>query len=155
VGRRLSDGNRLTGEERFVNREIRGRHDHRVGGNPVTFLEQEEVVADDVASRNAALLSVADHQRPGAGQVPQLIEGTLRLVLLVQRDPRDQEDEAEEHQGLVRIAQDDVDRTARDEQEEHRLAQHFTGNRQEAAVSGGRQIVVALDAQPFGGGNLR
>ncbi len=123
VGRGLPDGHRLPGEQGLVHGHVGGREEDGVSRNAVSRLEQEEIIADHLAPRDASLLPVADDEGARTREVPQPVERALRLVLLIHRDAGDQDNEAEEHEGFLRIAEDDVDRPTGDEEDKHRLAE--------------------------------
>src|SRR5262249_17810254 len=57
------------------------------------------------------------------------------------RDPGDEDDESEEDEGLLAIAQDQVDRAAADEEKEHRLGEDAARDVDEAAAFARRKLV--------------
>jgi len=59
--------------------------------------------------RNTSPPPIAHDQGPRARQVPELLQGALGLVLLVERHAGDQDDEPEEHQVVVPLATQSLD----------------------------------------------
>ena len=151
VPRRLANRYGFPRQEGFVHREVRARQEQGVGRDAVSLGEDQQVVPDHLPSRDSPPLPVADDQGPGAGEVAQRLQGALRLPFLVQGDPHHDEDEAEEHQRFLHVSQDEVDRAARDEQEEHRLADDAEGDCENGAPLRRGEFVVPFLPQPPGG----
>jgi hypothetical protein len=142
---------RFAGEERFVDGKIERGEKRRVGGHAVAFLDDEKIAADHLAPRDPLLHTVAYHESARAGEISQRLERAFGLSLLIERDPHHDEDEEEEHERLLQIAEEEIEHAARDEHEEHRLAHDLGRNRKDAPPPCGRDLVEALLAQPAGG----
>ena len=83
----------------------------------------------------------------GAGEVLQGLQRPLRPSVPVESNPQDHEHEATEHQGLLHIAEEKINRPAGEEQKKDRLADHVPTDRKKAPASGRRKL-VADGAQP-------
>jgi hypothetical protein len=57
-------------QQRLIGLQILGHLEHCIGGNAVTFRQQDIVPAHNFASRYSHARTVADHQGAGAGQFP-------------------------------------------------------------------------------------
>ena len=86
----------------------------------------------------------ADHQRARAGKIAQRLQRPLGLALLVQRQSHDDEDEAQQHQRLAGIAQQQVHGSASDQQQKNRFAHHRESDGEQAAGFCGGQLVVSV-----------
>jgi hypothetical protein len=144
VPRRLAHRHRFAGEQGFVGGEAHGLEHPRVRGHPVALGEEDDVVAHDVLAGDAHLLSGPDHQRPGAGQVPQRLQRLLGPVLLGKGDAHDDEHEAQQEERLGGLPEDEVQQAAGQEQQEHGLLEHLEGDVEHGALPGLRQLVEAL-----------
>src|SRR5262249_42885249 len=119
-------------------RQIGTRDNGSIGGDAVAFRQYQEVAAHHCAAGNAPPGSVAYDQRAWASEIAERREGALRLALLIERDPGHQEYEPQQDQRFLQITKDDVDRPARQEEEEHGFAQHIGETRAYAEpIAGG------------------
>ena len=134
----------LAAEQGLVHHEVAAGQEHRVGRHPVPLGQQDQVAFHHLAAGNAHLVAVADNQGPGAGQLAQGGHGLLGLLLLVEGDAHDQQHEAQEHQGLAQVAQEQVDAAGPQEQQQHGLAHHPQGDGPNRAGLGRGQFVVAV-----------
>ncbi len=75
-----------------------------------------------LAPRDAPMHAVANDERPRARQIAQRLQRPLRAPLLDDGDGHDHEHEAEQHQGVGRLAHEEVEGSRGDEHEEHGLA---------------------------------
>ena len=76
----------LAGEERLVHLQVHGLDEDRVRGDAVPLLQDEEIAAHDLATRDAPPRCTADDECARARQVPERGEGSRRLALLHERD---------------------------------------------------------------------
>src|SRR5262249_7684259 len=143
IPRGLAHRRRFPGEERLVRGEGRARDERAIGRHAVALAEEKDVAPDHLAAGDARARAVPDPAGARARQVAERLERPLGLLFLVQRDRGDQDDEAEQHQGLLAIAEDEVDRAAGEEQEEHRLGDDVAPDGDEAAPFARRQLVRA------------
>ena len=125
--------------------------DARVRRNAVAFREDQDVAERYLAPRDALLHTVADHERARARHVPQGFQSPLRLVFLIDRNRHDEGHEAEEHQRLLRVSQDDIDQTAGTEEEEDGIFRDFEGDAEKSGAFGRGKFVVPFAAQARGG----
>ena len=132
----------------FVDREVDAGQYRRIRRYAVPFVQDDDIAANDLASRNAFLLPVPDDKGARARQIAQRIERPLGLALLVQRDAHDHEDEPEQHERFLHVAQKQIDRAAADEEQEHRLAHDARGDGEDAAPLRGRKLVVSVAPEP-------
>ena len=100
--RGLPDRDRFSGKERFVHAQIDGAPEDGVGRHAISFGEDEDVTAGDLAAGYAAADASPDDKSAGAGQVAQGVQSPLRAALLDNRDRHDDEDEPKEHQCVAR-----------------------------------------------------
>ena len=127
VPERLAHGDRLARHERLVDGDVAPLHERGVRRHAVPLGEHDEVVAHELAARDAEARAVAKDEGPRARQVAQRGERALRLPLLEEREHYDEENEAEQHRGFLPMANRRVDGAARDEQQRHRLAHEGEG----------------------------
>ncbi len=147
----LADRHGFAREQRFVGPHAIGRHQQGIGRHAITLAELEQVAAHHVAPGDALRLAVADDQRARAGEVAQRFDGALGLALLVQRERHGDDHEAEQRQALLQVAEDEVERARREQQQEHRLAHRLGRDRQQRAVLPAGQRIGAVLGQALGG----
>jgi hypothetical protein len=135
---------RFAREQRFVEREPGIRDEMRVGRHAIALAEDDKIAARHVGPGDAPRLSVAHDESARAGQVAQRLERALGLPFLQHRDRHDDQDRRGEHQGLVKVAEREVQPCRREEQEKHRLAHHFHGDGSRAAALARRESVRPL-----------
>jgi hypothetical protein len=147
---RLFDGKRLAGEQRLVDHQ-RGRVEKaRVGGHPIALAEQDDVAPHHLGAGDAEPFAVAHDESPGAREVPESLQRALRPVLLGDGDRQDHEDRGGQDERLPDVAQHHIHRRRRQQQDEHRLAEHVEHERG-AAARCRWQRVGAVDREPLGG----
>ncbi len=151
IAGQLADRHRFAREQRLVGLQVAAREKDGVGRHTVALGDEHDVAAHDLSPRDAQLLAPADHPGARAGQVAQRLQRALRLALLVDRDAHDHEHEAQEHDGLLEVAEDRVEPSGEHQQQEHGLPRHAEGYRQEASLLGRWKLVVPLRPQPLGG----
>ena len=139
----------FAGEQRFVDRQVRCLDQSHVAGHAVAFGQQHDVADHQVAAGDALRLAVAHHQCARTGQVAQGVQRALGSALLHEADTHDHEDEAEQHEGLVAVAEQHVDGAAGHQQQEHRLGHHLAQQAQHAAWPRCRQLVGTVASQPL------
>ncbi len=100
----------LAGEKGFIRRELALKQ-LSVCCDTVAFVQHEQVAAHHIASCDARLLSVADHQRARRREIAQRLQGALRLAFLGQGDANDHEHEGKEENGFGLVAQQQIDAT--------------------------------------------
>ncbi len=147
----LVDRDRLPGEQRLVGREAAVPDDRAVGGNAIPLGEDDRIAADHLPSRDAPFGAAPDDERARARQVPQGLERSFGLPLLIEGDRHDDEDEAEEHEPLRRVPEREIDGAAGDEQEEHRLAGHAEGDARHRTARRRGQLVRPVAREPARG----
>lgn len=128
--RHLPHRNRLSGEQRLVDRQVEAPQDLRVGWDAVAFRQDNQVARDHLPAGDAPLLSVPDDQGPRAREVAQRLQRPLRRAFLVDGDAQHHHDKAEQHQGLARVPKQQIDDAPGDQEQEHGLRDHFEGDRQ-------------------------
>ncbi len=138
----LAHGHGLAGQQRLVGGQVdalRAGARRPARGRPRPGPPGRRATTSRPAMRRRC--AVADHQRPRARQVAQRLQRPLGAPLLDDGDAHDDEDEAEQHQGVRRLAHGQVERARSDQHEEHRLADHLQGDGQEpprSSASGAR-----------------
>jgi hypothetical protein len=83
--------------------------------------------------------------------VAERIERALRLLVLVEGDADHDEDRGKKNRGFPEVAENEVDRPAGDEQEDHGLAEDVDGEVDETLLFLRGQLVRAMHAPPLGG----
>jgi hypothetical protein len=87
-------------------------------------------------SRGSVNENVANDEGARAGEIAQCFDRALGLALLIQRDADDQKDEAEQHQSLLPVAEQEVDGSAPEKQRRHRLANYVQQSAQKRSIIG-------------------
>ena len=88
--------------------------------------------------------AVTDDEGPGARQISQGLQRSFRAPLLDDGDGHDHEHEAEQHQGIGRLAHEEVQASRGDEHEEHGLASDLEADGQQAPLLLRGQLVRPL-----------
>jgi len=88
-------------------------------------------------------------EQPAQRQTAQGVERAFAAPLLNEADAHHDEDDAQQHQGLLDVAQCHVQRAARHQQQEHRFEGHLAHQPQHAAGAGHRQLVRAVLQEPL------
>jgi hypothetical protein len=114
---------------------MRGK-DGSVGGHAVALAEDDKVATNQFGPGNPFLKAIADHQSSRTGQVAQAFEDLLGAGLLHNGDQHRGAGEHGKDDGLLEVAQDEVDHRGAEQQREHRLAQYLEDDAQETAPVG-------------------
>ena len=141
----------LTSKQGFVDRQIRGLDEPNIRRYPITLGEEHGVPLDEFAGGNPQSLPLAFNQGARTGQIPQCFQRLLAATLLAEADAHHDENEAEQHQRLLPIAEQHVDGTACHQQKEHRFRGHLPDQAQNATVLGDRQLVGAVADEALAG----
>lgn len=128
--------------QRFVQQQILRVQQSGIGGDAIAFRDDDQVPADDLASGYVTPLSAANHHGAGTGQVAQRLEDFLAARLLHERDRHGERGEHQQYQRCYAIADQQVDDTAAEQQDEHRLAQYIAEHAQQATTSGVRHAAT-------------
>ena len=118
--------------------------DRGVGRHPIALGQDDEVVAHELAARDADAAPLADHERARAREVPERLERPLRLSLLHERQAHDEDHEAEQHHRFLAVAEGQVDPAAHQQQERHGLPQEADHAREDGAPLAARQLVEPI-----------
>lgn len=100
-------------------------------------------------------MSVKPTAPQGTGKVTQSFERPLCLSFLVKRDTQHHEDKAQKHQGFLHVSENQVNRATREQQQKHRLSNHFPGSRKDATAFRGGKLVEAVLLQSDGAFGFR
>ncbi len=138
---RLCRRNRLACQQRFVRRQIIGFKNHAIGWNPVALDEDDEIAARNFAPRDAAAFAVTDDKRARACKIAQGVEDAFGSAFLKNGDQHREVREGEQHHGFCEIADREIDDSAGDQEQQHRLAQHVEKDAQHIAFALARQVV--------------
>jgi hypothetical protein len=122
-----------------------------VGGHAVPLRQHEQITPRNVASGDADAAAVAHDEGPRARHVPQRLERPLGLVLLHERDAEDEHDEAQQHERLLPVAEEQVDAAARQQEQRHGLGGEGERVGRESSPRGRRDVVGTVGAQALGG----
>jgi hypothetical protein len=99
--------------------------------------------------------AIADDECPGARKVPQGVQRALGSLLLDDGDGHDHEHETDQHQGIGRLAHEQVDDSRGNEHEEHGLAHDpETDGQQTALLLGGKFVGSLLRQRAFASPSL-
>jgi len=140
----LGHGDRFARQHGLVDQQLARFQQHAIGRDAVALRHQHDIAADDLPPRDAPGPAVPDHQGARARHRAQGVENLLAADLLHDRDRHRQGGEGEQHDSAHQVAEGGVDRPARQQQAEHRLAQYLQGNLPEATRTGGRKLVRAI-----------
>ena len=124
-----------------------GLDEHGVGGDPVALREDEHVAADhlapgDAPPRPSRTTRARGLERSRSAARARSVLRSWTSVMPMTTTTNDDEDER-----LLEIAEQEVDRSGGEEQEEHRLLQHRGRAGEEPAPSVLRQLVRPLRPQ--------
>ena len=145
----LAYGDGLARQKGLVGVQVGARQYDSVRGNTVALGQHDDVAAYNVASRDSDPLAVAPHQGARARQVAQGIQRVLSAPLLYVGDADDDEDEPQQHERLGTVAEQEVERTTGEQQQEHRLLEDLEQHAYPAAFAGAGKLIGALLAQAF------
>ena len=101
---------------------------HRVGWHAITLRKHKQVATDHLAPGDPASLAGTDDERAGAGKITQGFEGVLGAAFLNDGDHHRQDGKGQQNQRFRRIAEQQIDAAAAQQQGQHRLAQYLAGN---------------------------
>jgi hypothetical protein len=91
---RLANRDRLAGQQRLVGLEVMSFDENGVSRNSITLGKHDKIAAHNFAAGDTPSLTVADHQRTGAGQITQRFEHAFGACLLYYGDHDGQRCEA-------------------------------------------------------------
>ncbi len=154
VTAQLAYRHRFTGEQRLVDGEVHAPQDNAVGRHAIALRDGKDVAADDLATRDAPLAALADHERPRAREVPQRVEGAFRLLVLVEADADDHRDRDEQHRRFAHVAQHHVYGDAPEQEQDHRLTHDVERDVDDPSPVAGRQLVRTVAPQALGRGSF-
>ena len=148
VPRGLAHGYGFASQGRFVGLQILALQQHRVGRNPVSLGEDDEVTPHDVAAGDPLALAVANDERTGAGEIAQCLQNALGAHLLHHGDHDRHRGEDDQDDRLLQIAEHQINHATDEQQRQHRFAQHLDRYSKRCAPVGLREFVVTLGVQP-------
>ncbi len=122
---RFLDGHRLTGECRLLDLEVDRFHQATIRRDPGAHFEQDDVAGNQVGGRDLANVAVAADAH---GRHCQLLEGghrPLRPVLLDEPQRGVQHDDGQDHDGVLKVAQESRDDGGDNEDDDHDAGQLF------------------------------
>ena len=134
---------------------MRGLEDVPVGGDAVPFADEQQVARHDRRAGNPHRHAVAHDERAWARQVAQRVQRPLGLPLLDERDADDDEAGADEREGIAHGAEDEIQATGREQEQQHRLAQHVLRDGQRVLRARRRQLIGPLAGEADVGLALR
>ena len=115
-----------------------------VGRDAIAFGEDHEIAAHNLTPRDAPAFAVTDHEGARAREIAERLERMLRASCLDDRDRHDDEHEAEQHQRVGRLPEEEVHDARRDEHEEHGLAHHLEDDGEQVALLLRRKLVRSV-----------
>ena len=74
----FANGNRLTRQQRLVSGKVQRLPEQTIGGDAITFGEDNEVAADDLTPCDSSTFAVADHEGTRAREIAKGVERMLR-----------------------------------------------------------------------------
>jgi hypothetical protein len=137
----------FSGQQGLVDRQTGAGHQRCVGGHPIALGKDDKVAAYHFAAGDAFLLPTTDHQGTRAGQVAQGFQRPFRLALLEQGQCHHHEHESQQHYSFLGIAEQKVDDSTGDEQQEDGLAHDRERDGKYAPRLRGGKLVAALFRQ--------
>ena len=147
-GQALAHRHRFPGEQGLVGAHTICRDEQCIGGHAVALAQLQQVAAHHVTAGNALRAAVAHHQRTRAGEIAQRLDGAFGPAFLEQRQRQRHQHEAEERHSLLQVAEQQVQRARREQQQEHRLAHRLEGDGQQRAVLAARQRIRSVRCEP-------
>jgi len=141
---------RFTGQQRFVDVQVGGVQQARIGGNPVAFGKQDDIAHHQFAGGHHARVAVAQHACTWATELAQGVQRAFGFLFLVDRQADHRQHRKAQQQGLAGIAEHQVDRGRSEQEQQHRLAQHAEHDGPVRAMLRSRQGVRAIAAQASG-----
>ena len=115
-----------------------------IGRYAIALCEHHEIAAHHFAPGDAPALAVANDQRPRTGEVAERFQDAFGAGLLDHRDQDGQGCEGQQDDGFFQIAQNEIDRTAAEEQRQHRLPKHLEDDAKCRPLVRARQFVVPV-----------
>ena len=149
--RHLPDRNGLSGQQRLIRRKVDASAQETVRRDAVALGKDDEVAPHHFAPCDAPMHAITDDEGPGARQISQRLQGSFRAPLLDDGDGHDHEHEAEQHQGIGRLAHEEVQASRGDEHEEHGLTSNLEADGQQAPLLLRGKLVDALPFKPRAG----
>ncbi len=142
---------RLAGQHGFIGKQVVATKQHGVRRDSVPFGEQQQVARYHFSSCDALRLAIPYDPCTRTGQIAQGGQNPFALLRLKYRHRDDEYDEAQQHQRVGYLAQQQINYASRDQQQEHRFAQHFSRNCVQVAWVGWGHLVVACLGQTLFG----
>src|SRR6185369_7548326 len=140
---------RFPRQQRFIGLKIVGLHQYGVGGNAIAFGEDDQNAARDLAARDPSARAVADHQRTGTGEVAQCLQHSLGPRFLDDGDRDRHHRETEQDERFFQVSEEEIDKTATEQESEHRFAQNLENDAQRRTPVLAGQFVVSFNPQPL------
>ena len=107
----------FAGQQRLVGREIHRGHQDAVGGNAIALREHEDVAGHDFAPRDSPPHPATHDQGARTRQIAERLERPLRFALLIQRDRGDHDDEHQQDDRFLNVAEQQVSAAAGEQQQ--------------------------------------
>ena len=119
-GRRdLGDGLRFACQGRLVDTHGRRLQEAQVGRDDVALFEEQDVAGHDLASRHEPHLAVAHDTSLRAGHPLEGVHGLLGAVLLDEADDAVEDDDGQDDQGVLGLADEGRDDGGHQEHDDH------------------------------------
>ena len=109
--------------------------------NPVPFGQQDDIPADNFPSGDADFFALPDDIGTGAGQIFQGFQGPFGFFLLVKGDADDDKDKAQQHEGFLEFAGQQIKGAAGDQKKEHGFFQDPDEDIQAVSPAMARQFI--------------
>ena len=147
----LGDRRGLTGQQRFIQRQLMRLQQFAIGGNAIARGQHQHIAAHHRMTGHGAQLTIAQHLGTRTGQLAQGIQRMLGAPFLQHRHQHDDQHKTQQHQRLVALTHHQVNCPGPQQQQKHRFAQHLTGQCRQAAALIHRQQIRTVHRQALGG----
>ena len=133
----LAHGKGFSGQQRFINLELRGRAQLDISSDPVSLFQYEHVAHHHLAPRNASSFTIADDQRAGTRQVSQGRQHPLAARFLNDRNRDGKCGKEQQDRSFQPVSEQQIDKARRQQQGKH-------GFPQDLADYSGKRALVAM-----------